>query len=74
MKLRERGIYTLGGTELVAVGGPDEVTFLFTPHDWDIHGAVNYRLSHGPNFEPGNPTEWIDKDLVDTGRTARRFA
>lgn len=70
MKLSERGVYTLGGMELVAVVVPDDVTFLFTPHNWGLRGAVAYRLSHGRTFQRGDHTERTDEDLVDTGRTA----
>lgn len=66
MKLGERGIYTLGGIELVVVGRPDVVIFLFTPHNWGLHEAVAYRLSHGRIFERGNSAEWTGEDFANT--------
>ena len=70
-QLRERGIYTLAGVELVAVKRTEEIFFLFTETSWNLHGPVSYRLSHGHIYERGELTGWDERDLVDTGRTSR---
>ena len=70
-QLRERGIYTLAGVELVAVKRTEEIYFLFTERNWNFRGPVSYRLSHGNIYERGELTRWDERDLVDTGRTSR---
>jgi hypothetical protein len=70
-ELRERGIYKLAGVELVAVRRTEEIYFLFTERNWNFRGPVTYRLSHGHVYKRGELTEWVEEDLVDTGRTSR---
>lgn len=69
-ELRKRGIYTLGGVWLIAEKRSEELYFLFSQRNWDYHGPVDYRLSHGMIFHHGALTKWIAADLIDTGRTA----
>jgi hypothetical protein len=69
-ELRERGVYTLEGLELIAVKRTDEIYFLFTRENWNYRGPVDYRLSHGRIYHRGTLTRWAAADLVDTGRTS----
>jgi len=69
-QLRDRGIYTLEGTELIAFKRSDVLYFLFTFENWNYRGPVDFRFSHGLIFNHGTLTRWVGEDLFDTGRTA----
>ena len=69
--LRDLGIYKLGDKTLILVKRSEELSFLFTPQMWDLHGPVDYRVSHGQIYSRGAPTGMTDEDLLDTGMTAK---
>ena len=68
--LRDLGIYKLSDKTLILLKRSDELSFLFTLDNWNFHGPVNYRVSHGDIYYHGELTTWTDKDLLDTGHTA----
>ena len=68
--LRSLGIYQLRGETLILVKRSEEVSFLFSPQNWRLHGPVDYRVSHGGIYCRGQSTGLTDEDLVDTGKTA----
>jgi len=68
--LRNCGIYTLDGLPLVVLKRSDLLYFLFTQKNWNLHGPVEYRVSHGQIYHHGILTSWTDADLVDTGISA----
>lgn len=70
--LRTLGIYNLRDETLILVKRSEEVSFLFSPHNWKLHGPVDYRVSHGNIYRRGQSTGLTDEDLVDTGTTANR--
>lgn len=69
--LRNLGIYTLHDRKLIVLKRSEVLSFLFTPEMWNLHGPVDYRVSHGEIYQHGELTLWTDEDLVDTGLTAR---
>lgn len=77
MKLRENkplrslGIYRLRDETLILVKRSEELSFLFSPQNWKLHGPVDYRVSHGNIYCLGQSTGLTDEDLVDTGQTAK---
>ena len=68
--LRSLGIYNLRDETLILVKRSEELSFLFSPHNWKLHGPVDYRVSHGNIYCCGQYTGLTDEDLVDTGQTA----
>jgi len=70
--LRTLGIYNLRDETLILVKRSEEMSFLFSPHNWKLHGPVDYRVSHGNIYRRGQSTGLTDEDLVDTGTTANR--
>lgn len=68
--LRNLGIYKLADKTMILWKRSEELSFLFSEHNWHFHGAVNYRVSHGAIYLRGHRTPWIDEDLEDTGLTA----
>lgn len=69
--LRDYGIYTLLNRTFVLSKRSEELSFLFTFLNWQFHGAVDYRVSHGSLYAHGHLTTWTDEDLFDTGLTAK---
>lgn len=45
--------------------------FFFSEQNWNFHGPVEYRVSHGDIYYHGGRTTWTDEDLLDTGMTAK---
>ena len=68
--LRNRGVYQLRDRTLILLKRSDVLSFLFTPEGWNLHGPVDYRVSHGSIYCHGDLTGWTDEDLLDTGITA----
>ena len=68
--LRSLGIYKLRDKSLILVKRSEELSFLFSPQNWNLHGPVDYRISHGTIYCRGQSTGLTDEDLVDTGKTA----
>ena len=68
--LRNFGIYEFRGKNLILLKRSEELSFLFSPANWKLHGPVDYRVSHGSIYQRGQWTVWTDEDLVDTGTTA----
>jgi hypothetical protein len=68
--LRSLGIYKLRDKSLILVKRSEELSFLFSPQNWNLHGPVDYRVSHGNIYCRGQSTGLTDEDLVDTGKTA----
>ena len=68
--LRSLGIYILRAERLILLKRSEELSFLFTEANWQRHGPVNYRVSHGGIYCRGISTGLTDEDLVDTGKTA----
>jgi hypothetical protein len=68
--LRSLGIYTLRTETLILLKRSEELSFLFSEANWQWHGPVNYRVSHGNIYLRGQSTGLTDEDLVDTGKTA----
>ena len=68
--LRNLGIYKLRDKTLIAFKRSEELAFLFTEENWNRHGPVDYRVSHGGIYRRGMSTGLRDEDLMDTGRTA----
>ncbi len=68
--LRNLGVYLLLNRTLILLKRTDTLSFLFTPENWQLHGPVEYRVSHGQIFARGMPLTLSDEDLVDTGMTA----
>lgn len=68
--LRHLGLYILRGKTLVLVKRSEELSFLFSEENWNYHGPVDYRVSHGNIYDRGELTTLTDEDLVDTGLTA----
>ena len=68
--LRDRGIYKLSDKTLILVKRSEALSFLFSEHNWNFHGPVDYRVSHGDIYHHGERTTWTDDDLFDTGMTA----
>jgi len=69
--LRNLGVYTLRDKTLILSKRSEELSFLFSAHNWNLHGPVDYRVSHGKIFRRGQSTGCTDEDLVDTGITAK---
>jgi len=69
--LRNLGIYTLLNRTFVLSKRTEELSFLFSFLNWQFHGAVDYRVSHGSIYAHGELTRLTDEDLCDTGLTAR---
>jgi len=67
--LRSFGIYTLRGETLILLKRSEELSFLFSEANWQLHGPVNYRVSHGNIYCRGESTGLTDEDLVDTGKS-----
>ena len=68
--LRNLGIYLLRDKTLILVKRSEELSFLFSEENWNYHGPVDYRVSHGDIYNHGRRTKMTDEDLVDTGMTA----
>lgn len=69
--LRNYGIYQLNDKRLILLKRSEVLSFLFTPEGWNLHGPVDYRVSHGEIYCHGELTAWTDQDLLDTGMTAK---
>ena len=69
--LRNLGIYKLRDKALVLLKQSDVLSFLFSEQNWVLHGAVEYRVSHGNIYHHGELTGLTDEDLFDTGMTAK---
>ena len=69
--LRNLGLYLLQNKTLILLKRSEELAFLFTQERWDLHGPVDFRVSHGKIFRHGHLTVWTDEDLFDTGFTAQ---
>lgn len=69
--LRDLGIYELRGKLLILSKRSEVLSFLFYEETWLLHGAVDYRVSHGRIYQHGELTPLTDDDLVDTGMTAK---
>ena len=69
--LRNLGIYKVRGQTLILWKRSEELSFLFSEQNWNLHGPVDYRVSHGMIFRHGGSTGETDDDLVDTGLTAK---
>jgi len=67
---RNLGIYKLQDELLILLKRSEQLSFLFTPDTWNLHGPVDYRVSHGGIYRHGELTTWTDEDLQDTGMTA----
>lgn len=67
---RNCGIYVLHDQTLILLKRSEELSFLFTEQNWNLHGPVDYRISHGGIYSHGQLTKWTDEDLFDTGTTA----
>lgn len=50
----------------------EDLSFLFSPHNWLTHGPVDFRVSHGKIYARGQSTGMTDDDLEDTGMSASR--
>ena len=68
--LRNRGIYKLRDKTLIAFKRSEALAFLFSEENWNLHGPVDYRVSHGGIYRRGLSTGLRDEDLMDTGKTA----
>ena len=68
--LRNLGIYKLRDKTLVLLKRSEELAFLFSLQGWQLHGPVDYRISHGNIYCRGAITALTDEDLFDTGITA----
>ena len=68
--LRNLGVYTLRDKTLILLKRTDALSFLFSVHNWQLHGPVEYRVSHGKIYSRGELTHLTDEDLQDTGLTA----
>ena len=68
--LRNLGIYKLRDEMLILLNRSEDLSFLFSQQHWDLHGPIDYRVSHGMIFRHGQLTALIDEDLSDTGMTA----
>lgn len=69
--LRSLGIYKLRDETFILVKRSEELSFLFSPQNWKLHGPVDYRVSHGGIYCRGQSTGLTDEDVVDTGQTAK---
>jgi hypothetical protein len=69
--LRNRGVYKLRDKTLILLKRSEYLSFLFSLQNWNLHGPVEYRVSHGHIYYHGNLTEFTDEDLFDTGTTAK---
>jgi hypothetical protein len=72
--LRTLGIYTLRTETFILLKRSEELSFLFSAANWQWHGPVNYRVSHGGIYRRGESTGLTDEDLTDTGNTANARA
>ena len=52
---------------LILLKRSEELSFLFTEENWQRHGGVNYRVSHGRIYCHGESIGLTDEDLMDTG-------
>ena len=68
--VRNLGIYKLRDKTLILLKRSEELSFLFSTENWNLHGPVDYRVSHGMIFCHGELTTWTDEDLFDTGMSA----
>ena len=69
--LRSLGVYTLRDKTLILLKRSEVLSFLFSPDNWNYHGPVDYRISHGGIFYRGQRTGLTDEDLVDTGTSVK---
>jgi hypothetical protein len=69
--VRNFGIYKLHDKTLILLKRSEVLSFLFSQENWQLHGPVDYRLSHGSIYCHGQSTKWTDEDLFDTGTTAK---
>ena len=67
--IRNLGIYKLRDKMLIALKRSEELAFLFSEKNWNQHGPVDYRVSHGGIYCRGLSTGLTDEDLMDTGMT-----
>jgi hypothetical protein len=68
--LRNLGVYNLCDRTLVLFKRSEELSFLFSLEAWQLHGPVDYPVSHGNIYCRGELTTLSDEDLFDTGITA----
>ena len=68
--LRNLGVYKLRDQRLILLKRSDVLSFLFSFENWQLHGPVDYRVSHGYIYSHGELTHLTDEDLSDTGMTA----
>jgi hypothetical protein len=68
---RNLGVYTLRDKTLILLKRSECLAFLFSLHNWNLHGPVSYRVSHGDIYCRGELTQFTDEDLLDTGTTAK---
>ena len=69
--LRNLGVYRLRGKTLILFKRSEVLAFLFSPESWNLHGPVDYRVSHGNIYAHGEAVGLTDDDLFDTGMTAK---
>ena len=69
--LRNLGVYELRDKKLILLKRSDELSFLFSVESWELHGPVDFRVSHGAIYRRGEATGLTDDDLMDTGKTAK---
>jgi hypothetical protein len=69
--LRNLGVYTLSDKTLILLKRSESLSFLFSLQNWNLHGPVDYRVSHGNIYYHGERTQFTDDDLLDTGTTAK---
>ena len=67
--LRDLGVYLLLNRTLILLKQTETLSFLFTPENWQLHGPVEYRVSHGHIYARGVLMALSDEDLIDTGKT-----
>lgn len=68
--LRNLGVYKLRDKPFILLKRSEVLSFLFSLENWQLHGPVEYRVSHGYIYQHGELTHLTDEDLVDTGTTA----
>jgi hypothetical protein len=69
---RNLGVYTLSDKTLILLKRSEFLSFLFSLQNWNLHGPVDYRVSHGNIYYHGQRTQFTDEDLLDTGTTAKQ--
>jgi len=69
--LRDLGIYKLRDKTLIVLKRTEVLSFLFSLDNWNFHGPVDFRVSHGNIYAHGELTHLTDEDLFDTELTAK---